>query len=132
MPGVWQSTVTSTAAMTGSLARRSGTATASTTRPSTANAALNTNTEWNPPSPKGTAASTAKAINGPTSAPKVSIARWTPKLRPRSAGSDAVAISASRGPVRSPLPNRSVVITAVMAPKPVANSIRTRDTADAK
>ncbi len=77
------------------------------------------------------AASTANANSGPASAPAVSIARCTPKLRPRSAGSDAVAISASRGPVLSPLPRRSTAITAAMLEKPVTKSRPTRDIADA-
>ena len=49
----WAATVTSSAAMTGSLARRSGTATASTTRPSTANAARTRTPSGYPPSPNG-------------------------------------------------------------------------------
>jgi hypothetical protein len=46
-------------------------------------------------------------------------------------GSDASAISESRGAVRSPLPSRSAVTTAVMAANPAAGSIAMRLTAEA-
>ena len=68
----------------------------------------------------------AKAMSGPISAPSVSSARWTPKARPSAAGGDDVAINASRGAVRSPLPSRSAVMTDVMAVRLVAESRKTR------
>ncbi len=87
-----------------------------------ANANDHTNTVRYPPSPMGNTARIAKAISGPISAPAVSMARCTPKLRPRWAGSDAVAIKASLGPVRRPLPSRSTATTEVIAQNPLTNS----------
>ena len=52
-------------------------------------------------------ASNASAPSGPSTAPAVSTARWNPKARPRSPRSVHCATSASRGAVRTPLPNRS-------------------------
>jgi hypothetical protein len=51
--------------------------------------------------------SSAAAISGPTSAPALSIARWSPYARPRSPAGTRSASNASRGDVRMPLPTRS-------------------------
>ena len=50
---------------------------------------------------------TAAATNTPAKAPVVSMARWRPNATPRYSGAVESAISASRGEVRIPLPNRS-------------------------
>ena len=57
-----------------------------------------------------------KATSGPSRAPAVSMARWTPKERPsRSAGLES-EMRASRGAVRRPLPVRSMPMTAAIPP----------------
>ena len=52
-------------------------------------------------------ASSAAASSGPMTAPALSIARCSPKARPRRSGPALAASSASRGEVRRPLPTRS-------------------------
>jgi hypothetical protein len=56
--------------------------------------------------------STETARSGPSTAPTLSIARWTPKASPRRDGWLLSVISASRGAVRTPLPTRSMVRSA--------------------
>lgn len=64
------------------------------------------------------------ATSGPSSAPAVSMARCTPKARPRVSGAEDSEISASRGAVRSPLPVRSTARTA-----PIRGRLWTRSSA---
>jgi hypothetical protein len=62
--------------------------------------------------------STAHAVSGPMAAPTVSSARWSPKSRPRRSGVPESAMSASRGAVRTPLPNLSATRSARTAGQP--------------
>jgi hypothetical protein len=57
-----------------------------------------------------------KATSGPASAPAVSMARCTPKARPRSLPELANEMRASLGAVRTPLPVRSAATTAAIGP----------------
>ena len=63
----------------------------------------------------GAASSTPKATSGPSIAPALSMARWTPNAVARPAFVLESEISASRGAVRIPLPTRSM---ATIAPTP--------------
>ena len=65
---------------------------------------LTTNTASNP---DGFRASRKAASSGPTTAPSVSKARWTPKEAPSLSRALLSEMSASRGAVRMPLPSRS-------------------------
>ena len=76
-----------------------------TATPSSPNPKLNTKIESKDP---GTASSTAKASNGPMRAPAASMVRWIPNAVPQEACGVANEIMASRGPVRRPLPSRSI------------------------
>ena len=49
----------------------------------------------------------ANVIRGPTAAPRVSMLRWKPKALPMYLRSVELAIMASRGLPRTPLPTRS-------------------------
>ena len=64
----------------------------------------------------GASARIPNAISGPIIAPVVSIARCTPNARPSVFGVAESEISASRGAVRMPLPMRSTITIAAIAP----------------
>ena len=59
------------------------------------------------PKPVGALLRMKYAINGPATAPAVSIARWTPNEVPNRDGSELSDMSESRGAVRTPFPTRS-------------------------
>ena len=64
----------------------------------------------------GAASRMPKATSGPSMAPALSIARWTPNEVARPALVLESEISASRGAVRIPLPTRSKATIAPIAP----------------
>ena len=67
----------------------------------------------------GASASRPNASSGPSSAPTVSSARCTPNDVPRSSSREESEIIASRGAVRRPLPERSIITIALIAPNVV-------------
>lgn len=71
-----------------------------------------------------------KASSGPMSARPCPSRRCRPKFLRNAAGVEAFAIRASRGPVRIPLPSRSMVTAVAMPAKPPLNSNMSLETAD--
>ena len=97
------------------------------TKPKNAQASDSTNTAVYPDGMKN---KTRKARSGPMAAPMVSSIRCVPKDRARFCGDEAAVMSASRGAVRSPLPRRSTVTTALITANPLPTSSPMRATAD--
>ena len=81
-------------------------------RPRMAKKKLTTNTASNA---SGRRISSPNATSGPSIAPAVSSARWTPKAVPKRSGGELSEMIASRGAVLMPLPIRSIMIRPVSA-----------------
>ena len=107
---------------------REGTSSAITPSPAIATQNETRNTDVNA---SGASARIPNAISGPSMAPVVSIARWTPNAVPSVLGEAESEISASRGAVRMPLPMRSSITkTAIGATAPPAATSPSLVTAD--
>ena len=86
------------------------------------NAARKVGSSPYPSSPGGFDHTSHAAISGPTTAPRVSPARWKPNALPRSAGSTASEMMALRSGPRTPLPSHASDFASSTSGQPTATA----------